>query len=149
MKKFFAIALAVLAFSAAASAQSRTLGLRLGGDAELSYQITAGGNNFLEFDLGLGGYKNIVVSGVYDFIIVNDGGFNFYAGPGAQLGVFKYAKDDEKEGSHLGVGLGGQIGIEYNFNIPLTLSLDWRPMWDFLGYGASWSSAALGVRYRF
>lgn len=148
MKKIFAIALSVLAFAAVASAQPRAIGIRAGWDAELSYQHSLG-NNFAEFDLGLAGFNNIVVTGVYDFVFASADNFNFYAGPGAQVGMYKYAKDGV-DGTHLGVGLGGQVGAEYQFGgIPFIISVDWRPMWDFLGAGGSWSSCNLGFRYRF
>lgn len=149
MKKILAIALSVLAFAAVASAQPRAIGIRAGYDAELSYQHSLG-QNFLEFDLGAAGYKDIVVSGIYDFCFGLADGFNFFVGPGAQVGMYKYAKADEAEGTHIGVGLGGNLGIEYQFSgIPFNISLDWRPMWDFLGAGGHWSSANIGFRYRF
>jgi hypothetical protein len=47
------------------------------------------------------------------------------------------------------VGVGGQIGIEYKFrDLPIQVSLDARPMWDFLGdvNGLGWGGA-LGLRY--
>jgi hypothetical protein len=45
----------------------------------------------------------------------------------------------------------GQIGLEYNFNIPLQLSLDYRPGFYLVpaGHGGAWEGAALGIRYRF
>ena len=149
MKKILAIALSVLAFAAVASAQPRALGIRAGYDAELSYQHSLG-QNFLEFDLGAAGYKDIVVSGIYDFCFGLADGFNFFVGPGAQVGMYHYAKPEQEVASNLGVGLGGNIGFEYEFSgIPFNISLDWRPMWDFLGAGGHWSSANLGFRYRF
>lgn len=147
MKKIFAIALSVLAFAAVASAQPRAIGARLGGDAELSYQHSLG-QNFVEGDLGMdvaGPYAGFHVTGIYDFAFPIADGFNWYVGPGAQVSMWT-AEDH----SGLGVGIGGQLGIEYQFNgIPFNISLDWRPMWDFLGAGATWSSAAIGFRYRF
>ena len=147
MKKILAIALSVLAFAAVASAQSRAIGLRAGGDAEISYQHSLG-VNFLEADLGMdvaGPYGGFHLTGIYDFNFGLAEGVNFYVGPGAQVS-FWTAEDY----SGLGIGLGGQLGFEYQFyGIPFNISLDWRPMWDFLGAGANWSSAAIGFRYRF
>lgn len=147
MKKIIVLALSVLAFAAVASAQPRALGVRLGGDAEVSYQHNLG-SQFLEADLGMavgGHFAGFHLTGVYDFTFASVDNFNFYAGPGAQVSM--YTADEH---SGLGIGIGGQIGAEYQFGtIPFTISLDWRPMWDFLGAGASWSSAALGFRYRF
>lgn len=44
----------------------------------------------------------------------------------------------------------GQIGIEYNFDIPLQLSLDTRPELSFAEYGDDLGIAiTLGVPYQF
>ncbi len=50
---------------------------------------------------------------------------------------------------HLNAGLDGQIGIEYKFrDLPILVSLDARPMWDFPGdvNGLGWGGAP-GLRY--
>ena len=150
MKKIIAIALSVLAFASVASAQSRSLGIRAGGDAEISYQMNAGGANFMEFDLGkalLGGdYAGFQLSAIYDFIFASVDNFNFYVGPGAQANFWTSSSNS----SQFGIGVGGQLGLEYQFGtIPFILSFDWRPMWNFIGNYGSWSSGAIGFRYRF
>ena len=44
----------------------------------------------------------------------------------------------------------GDIGIEYNFDIPLQLSLDFRPELGFGNYSDDLDfDIALGIRYRF
>ncbi|MDX9932620.1 MAG: hypothetical protein RB294_08550, partial [Bacteroidales bacterium] len=77
------------------------------------------------------------------------GGLNWYIGPGAGLGLYHWDNDDD----YINIALGGQLGLEYDFNkngAPILLSIDIRPMWDFLGdyAGFGWG-AALGVRYTF
>ena len=146
MKKFLAIAVALVAFAAVSVAQPRAIGVRAGYGGELSYQHSFG-SNFGEFDLGWWGNHSAVLTGAYDFIIAGDGSFDFYAGPAAQLGTWL----GDKGGFNLGVG--AQVGIEYNFSFPLQLSLDWRPMFTLIRpegvngfYGAG---AALGIRYKF
>ncbi len=145
MKKILLVAALVLGITAAASAQPRALGIRGLLGAELSYQHNLGSANFLEADLGLGtlGGNYLNVSATYNFMIAEFGdGFGFSAGPGAAL----------SGGNDLfGVGIAGQVGIEYTFHFPLQLSIDWRPqigLWsggfNLWGYGP-----ALGVRYRF
>lgn len=152
MKKILLVALSVLLFASAASAQSKALGVRLGGDAEVSFQQWSG-NNFIEADLGLalGSYGGLRFSAAYDFVLASPGSWNIYLGPGAQVGLYNYSsKEGAAPSNHLGVGLGGQLGAEYQFGgIPLNLSIDWRPMWNFLGSRGVWSSAAIGIRYRF
>ena len=146
MKKFFVIALSMLAFAAVASAQPRAIGIRAGGDAEVSYQHSFG-NNFLEADLGMAFFNaGIQLTGVYDFVVASVDNFNFYVGPGAQFNSWK----DPENILKLGVGVGAQLGAEYRFgSIPFNISLDWRPMWNFIGSYGSWSSVAIGFRYRF
>ena len=143
MKKILAITIALLTVTAVANAQSRALGVRVAGGGELSYQHNVG-TNFAEFDLGWWMHDGFYVSGIYDFMVYDDGGFGFYAGPGATVGFYN---DGDKSGMNLGVG--GQLGLEYKFGIPLQLSLDWRPMFRFMYGGFGWNSFALGIRYLF
>lgn len=142
MKKIILVIAAVLCMGAAASAQSRALGLRITNGAEVSYQHSLG-MDFVEADLGW--YSNgFYLSGIYNFVFAEKCDFNFYAGPGASLGYFN---SDSVSGFNLGIA--GMIGMEYNFNIPLQLSLDWRPVLNLFHGGFGWQGIALGVRYRF
>ena len=136
---------AVLAMATVAAAQPRALGARLGYGAEVSYQHTMGGENFLEVDAGWNiGW--ISAAAAYDFSIAPVGPLNFYAGPAVHAGVANLPQG----GQGFALGVGAQVGLEYCFSFPLQLSLDWRPLFQFLpGTGFSWQSLALGVRYRF
>jgi hypothetical protein len=153
MKKLFLI-FAFISVGALAAAQisSHALGARLyGGDnfsgAELSYQKGLNYRNRLELDGSFGFRQNftrIALVGIYHWNWKIVGGFRWYIGPGASL-----AYDNYEENSYVNIGIGGQIGIEYKFrDLPVLVSLDTRPIWDFLGdvnglgYGA-----ALGIRY--
>jgi hypothetical protein len=153
MKKLlFFFALISIGSVAGAQMSSNALGVRLyGGDnfngAELSFQKGLNHRNRLELDASFG-FKSdntrIALVAIYhwDWHIV--GRFNWYLGPGAMVSYDKFEGN-----SYVNVGLGGQIGIEYNFrDLPLLVSLDGRPMWDFLGdvNGLGWG-AALGLRY--
>ena len=152
MKKVvLAIFLAVSALLSMANAQSNALGLRFGiGDgtnAEVSYQRNLSSDNRLEIDLGLdlGGSESFRVAAIYQWVWDLSGladGFKWYVGPGA--GAFFY-----KGG--MSIGAVGNVGIEYNFNIPLQLSLDFRPGWYFFegGNDFGWGGVGLGVRYKF
>lgn len=148
----------ILIFSAYglhARVHPHAIGLRLGGDgdvngAEISYQHGFGNSNRLELDLGFGKNKHhnrTYITGIYHWNWNISGGFNWYAGPGAALGIYSYDKSD----SNINIGIGGQIGIEFDFNklnAPILLSLDVRPMWDFIGdYNDFGWGAALGVRF--
>lgn len=129
--------------------------MRLGGDgdvngAEISYQHGIGSSNRIELDLGFGGNKNhnrMFLAGIYHWNWNITKGLNWYAGPGAAVGIHSY----DNSNGYINIGLGGQIGIEYDFNTtntPILLSIDSRPMWDFIGdySGFGWGTA-LGVRY--
>ena len=151
MKKIILAAALVLGFAVAASAQPRAIGVRIGKGGEISYQHSMG-SNFLEVDGGLGlglvdGVFNVGATGIYNFMISEFGnGFGFYAGPGAGVGL---ALGDV---NYLALSAAGMVGIEYNFNFPLQISLDFR---QHIGIGFSgngiWapSSIGLGIRYQF
>ena len=149
MKKIIVTVVTILATVLLASAQPRAFGIRLGGDAEASYQHKLG-RNFLEADLGLGFYRSsLQISGIYDIVIAHTNNFSFYAGPGAQVNIWNNWTNGNRN-SNIGVGLGGQLGFEYAFGaIPFNIALDWRPMWNFIGRYGAWSSVALSFRYRF
>jgi hypothetical protein len=144
----------VLGFAVAASAQPRAIGVRIGNGGEISYQHSMG-SNFLEVDGGLGlgfdGVFNVGATGIYNFMIskpqwTSQGTWGFYAGPGASVGL------GVGEANYLNLGVAGMVGIEYTFDFPLQLSLDFR---QHIGFGLSGhgvyapSSVGLGVRYRF
>ena len=151
MKKIILAAALVLGFAVAASAQPRAIGVRIGNGGEISYQHSMG-SNFLEVDGGLGlglvdGVFNVGATGIYNFMISEFGnGFGFYAGPGAGVGLAL------GEVNYLALSAAGMVGIEYNFNFPLQISLDFR---QHIGIGFSgngiWapSSIGLGIRYQF
>lgn len=150
MKKLFILAVLMLGIVATASAQPRALGLRGGIATDISYQHGLG-NNFLEFDLGWDTFSTgLDIAVAYDFSIVPLGPLGFYAGPAIDL----FTSINNGGNWRLGLGVGAQIGLEYFFEqIPLQLSLDWRPMInvlvpnDYIRF--SMYGAALGIRYVF
>lgn len=161
MKKIIlsAIMLLGLAFSAQAQDISKNaLGLRIGDNdglgTEISYQRGLGKNNRLELDLGWRSSNNVdgfKLAGLYQWVWNIEGGFNWYAGAGGGVGTWSYEDNGNKDsGSYFFAA--GDIGIEYNFDFPLQLSLDFRPELyfnndDFIddNFGPD---IALGIRYR-
>ena len=150
MKKIILTAALILGFAVAASAQPRAIGVRIGDGAEVSYQHYLG-NNFLELDGGLD-YAfdetfSVGATGIYNFMISEfENGWNFYAGPGAGVGL------GIGEKNFLALSAAGMVGIEYNFNIPLQIALDFKQHigLGFNGHGL-WtpSSFGIGIRYKF
>ncbi len=137
-----------------AQVNPRALGLRFGAGsvfgAEISYQHGLSDKNRFEADLGFGAsrdHNRFFVAGIYHWVWNLNDGLNWYIGPGAAAGFYSY---DVLE-NYLNIGVGGQIGLEYDFNTldaPFLLSIDVRPMWDFIGHGSGlgWG-LSLGARY--
>lgn len=131
---------------------------------EISYQHGFSDKNRLELDLGwrswrtnngLGNdnhrYSHLAITGIYHWVWNLTEGLNWYIGPGAQVGFYDNNWDNE---SGLGIGIGGQVGLEYDFNIhgaPIQLSLDARPMWGFMTYFDNRFNpgSAFSIRYTF
>ena len=151
-----------LAFSS--NAQDRNaLGLRLGDNdgfgGEISYQRLLGDNNRLELDLGWRDskrYDALKLTGLYQWVWNIEGGFNWYAGVGGGVGTWEFDDvppgydGDDDSGTFLFVA--GDIGIEYNFDIPLQLSLDFRPevyFGDDFREDDFGPDIALGIRFKF
>lgn len=163
MKKLLLFSVVLLGFAFTSNAQdiaNNALGLRLGDSngvgAEISYQHALGSNNRLEVDLGWRDGKNydgFKLAGLYQWVWNIDGGFNWYAGVGGGLGSFGYDDNNGNDYNDTFVFAAGDIGIEYNFDIPLLISLDFRPE---IGFGDETYDnndldfdIALGIRYQF
>lgn len=134
-----------LLISMQAQDSGQSLGIRGGWGAEISYQRSLTGSTRLEGDLGLYGLGNngFILTGVHQWLFEIQDGVNWYLGVGPQLGVLRSA---------LGLGVAGQVGIEYNFpSVPIQVSLDYRPSWFILpsNYPFEPYSVGFGIRYRF
>lgn len=165
MKKSLLLLLAIGAFALQANAQQiskNAIGLRLGDNdgfgPEVNYQRALGENNRLELGFAWHNHRHhdaVKLTGIYQWVWNIDGGFNWYAGPGAGLGVVNYNyKYDEypykkrKESEFYGF-ITGDVGIEYNFDFPLLISLDIRPQIN-LGYHDDVNfDVGLSARYQF
>lgn len=162
MKKLIFIIVVIVGIVNQISAQEiseHAIGFRIGDNdgfgAEISYQKKLNDVNRLEFDLGLRNttYRNAwKLSGIYQWVWNLDGGFNWYAGFGAGIGTWnhkdKYEYDDE---DGLFINGDGNVGIEYNFEIPLLISIDFRPELGIINnYGDNLDfDLALSLRYQF
>lgn len=166
MKKTFAILTILLSMSFYSFAQvnPHAIGVRFGNAAasafgmEVSFQQGIGDANRLELDLGSNfgandghDYTHSILSGIYqwDWNIVE--GLNWYIGPGAEIGG--YVDYDKASNNCLTLAVGGQVGLEYDFNtldVPILVSLDARPMLNFINYNSAldWGLFPhLSVRY--
>ena len=164
MKKYIFSAVVCIAFAFTAGAQEiskNAIGLRIGDSdgfgTEVNYQRGLGDNNRLELGLGWrdgNRFNAYRLTGIYQWVWNIDGGFNWYAGVGAAAGSFNFDDDlfdDDDDRDEFFLNAAGNIGIEYNFDIPLILSFDFRPeiglindFDDDLEF-----DIALGIRYQF
>jgi len=155
-----ALVVSIAGSSLRAQADGKTIGLRLGYPTELSFQKGLSNTNRLELGLGFRSYgyystnySQFSLSGIYQWVwdlSALSTGFNWYLGAGASLGYYSYSYLNNSY-SALPISLLGQIGLEYNFDIPIRLSLDYRPAFQLSGNGNGFigDGIALGVRYRF
>ena len=130
------------------------IGIRFGSNdgfgGEISYQRKLSEDTRLELDLGLRSSKGVdsfKLTGIHQWVwsLGEGGGFNWFAGVGGGVGTWKVNDD-----SNTVVYAAGDIGIEYVFEIPLMISLDYRPEIGFNdAYDGFNSDVALGLRYQF
>lgn len=161
----------VVVFGMAASMNAQeiadhALGLRLGDSdgfgAEISYQKSIGRYTRAEFDLGWRDSREFdafKLAGLYQWVHHIDQGLQWYYGAGGGLGNvdFEPRLDNNNQVYQPDGGLfvfaAGDVGIEYNFDFPLLVSLDFRPELGLIGYNDFDNGfdfdIALGIRYQF
>lgn len=125
---------------------TRSMGFRIGVSGfDATYQHSFKRNQFLQGDFGVdfgynaNGRPGVRATAVYNFIWArpawtNRGSWSLYAGPGLTLG---YVNDNlhYRIGSEVipyndngfMLALAVQVGLEYNFDFPLTLAAEVRP----------------------
>lgn len=160
MKKNILLLFAVFALNFSyAQVNPHAIGVRLNGShshygGEISYQHGFGEKNRLELDLGFRSHSSWYGSSLaaifhWDWNIV--AGLNWFVGPG--LRVSHFIGRGPGNSNDFGLSLGGQIGLEYDFNehdVPLLVGIDARPMHNFIGaYGGFGYGTAVSARYTF
>ncbi|MEP0264700.1 hypothetical protein [Dokdonia sp.] len=162
MKKMLFSILLFLGVIASIQAQeiaTNAIGIRVGDNdgfgTEVNYQRAIGDNNRVELGLGWRSATNfnaVRLTGLYQWVWNLTGDFNWYVGAGVAAGVFDF--DDQFNNRNLNeffLNAVGDIGIEYNFDFPLLLSLDFRPeigAINDIDDGLEFD-IALGIRYQF
>jgi hypothetical protein len=165
---FFSLLL-VLTFAAAPAAQAQgnygtALGLRFGYHYGLSLKHFMKNNLAIEGILSSRGFGNnhwgrnfgfnLTVLAEWHNPIGSVDGLAWYIGFGGHLGSWHSNNYNNRNWSgsgdrHFVIGVDGIIGLEYTIpNAPITLALDWKPAFDFLGglYFAG-DGAALTLRF--
>jgi opacity protein-like surface antigen len=154
MKKFLAIVMFAVVFTAAASAQdyNNAIGLRGGLYNGITFKHFMGSKTAVEL-IGSTRWSGIEITGLYEIhnIAFDVDRLNWYYGIGAHVGF--YNGDNTSWGTvgtgYTVVGVDGILGIEYNFTeLPINISLDWKPAFNFIGYTHFWpDGGALSIRY--
>ena len=163
MKKIFLISMLLIIAISTVNAQeisNHAIGVRFGDNGgfggEISYQRQLSEINRLEVDFGFRNRDDFgdafKLTGIYQWVWNIDSGFNWYAGFGAGIGSWSVG-DKYVGGGDDGLFLNadGNIGIEYNFEAPILISLDFRPEIGIIGdYGKDTDlDLALSIRYQF
>jgi len=161
MKKIVILISLFIGFTSVIFAQEiskHAIGIRFGDNdgfgGEISYQQKLSGINRFELDLGYrnqNDYDAYKLSGIYQWVWNIDNRFNWYAGFGAGIGSWNDTRTNPTRDDGLFINADGNVGIEYNFDIPLLISLDFRPEIGILGnYGNNTNlDMALSLRYQF
>lgn len=159
MKKIFTTLVIMLAVASVAFAQPRAIGGRLGWNTEFSYQHSITDPMYVDLTAGLGNiwsyWAYADVNAAFDWVFNIKGIWNWFVGPAAGVGIGYGSYYKNYDIMPFQVNIGGQIGFEWEFGIPLNLTVDWRPMVNVLGFGnnsSAWNKLynfGVGLRYRF
>ncbi len=138
------------------------IGLRMGDSdgfgSEISYQKSLSRHNRLEVGLGWRDTRHFNAfkfSGIFQWVYRLENNLNWYYGVGGGLGNvdFENVPNYDSDNDGLFIFGAGDIGIEYNFGIPLLISFDFRPEIGLVGYDGFSDNfdfdIALGIRYQF
>jgi len=162
MKKLILSLTVLLGMMTAASAQDYdfTAGVRAGYGAAFSVEASAqmffNDINRLEVDFGARLRRTtaeyyyspgMTLTGIYQWHWFLVGGLGAYGGPALQMSL--------PEMHHFCLGLGVQVGIDYQFDLPFQLSVDFRPLFNPFG-PYRWQgkngfdlNVGIGMRYAF
>ncbi|OED35832.1 hypothetical protein AB832_06000 [Flavobacteriaceae bacterium (ex Bugula neritina AB1)] len=160
VKRVFITLLMITSYSVySQNIADHAIGLRLsesnGFWAEATYQAKLSSDTRIELDLGVQGrssFNAVKLTGIYQWVFDIDGGLNWYVGPGIGGGLVDYDRDVDNRDDLESFGfITGNIGIEYNFDFPLLISLDFRPEIYFDEYTNDDINFNLGLsaRYKF
>lgn len=157
MKKIIFSLAILLGFSSISFAQQNyktAIGLRGGYGSGLTVKHFIKTNHALEGIVNSYWGGGAVITGLYEVHMggIDEPGFAWYYGGGAHIGFWGNGVVNRFDNTYNGdatIGLDGIIGIEYTFDeIPLNLSLDWKPSIDLIGYQKFWGNEfALSVRF--
>lgn len=156
MKKTLLVSAIVLCFAIASNAQDyRTgIGLRGGFYNGLTIKHFVGEKSAFEGLLATR-WSGFEVTGLYEIHnpLADVDRLRWFYGIGAHLGFYDsdYTNWGDPGTSYTVIGADLILGLEYSFSeIPLNLSLDWKPAFNLIGYSKFFGDGgALSIRYIF
>lgn len=155
MKKFFFVPVLFLMLnvnSANSQEYIDAIGIRGGLDIGLNYKHFLTDTKSFEGILSTR-YRGIKLTGLYEIqaTAFDQKGLYWYYGGGAHLGYYqKYdgSKISENENTTV-LGIDGILGLEYTiYDIPLSISLDWKPALNITGPLFWGDDVAISLRFR-
>ena len=158
MKKLFITCLILFALVSVSLAQDYKTGIGFrGGFANgLTIKHFTSEKSAFEFLLA-SRWRGFEITGLYEvhYRAFDTERLKWYLGFGGHVGfwdgdyTYKYWGDQGK--TYTVVGIDGILGLEYSFSeVPINLSLDWKPAFNFVGYSGFWADGgALSIRYIF
>jgi hypothetical protein len=147
----------ILACSSLSAQKENAIGLRGGWFGGVTFQHQLSSSTTLEL-IAQGRNSWFNITGLYeihkDFSDVD--GMKWYYGAGGHIGFYNYSENhpvfrDRYTGNATFVGADGILGLEYFFSeLPLQVSVDYKPMFNLGGGGIWWyNDAGLAIRYVF
>ena len=156
MKKLMLGISLILLFSGVVKAQDYNTGIGLRGGFSSGLTV----KHFISDDTAIEGilssrWHGINITGLYEIhkksFSINE--LSWYYGFGGHIGFWDgdrvgWADDDD---AYTVLGIDGILGLEYSFKeVPINLSLDWKPALNLIGYTGFWGDGgALSIRYIF
>ncbi len=142
----------LVSFSLSAQQYKSAIGVRGGVANGITYKQFISEKGALE---GIASFRwrGFEFTGLYEhhYPVFDPEGFFFYWGAGGHIGFYngdqvRWADDNL---AYTVIGADGMIGLEYNFqDIPLNLSVDWKPAINFIGYTGFWpDGGGISARY--
>ncbi|QCK15379.1 outer membrane insertion C- signal [Mangrovivirga cuniculi] len=133
-------------FGTAFVGQSQELGVRFGGrgsgnegSAAVDAVFATGKFNRIHANLSFGN-DGVGIDALWDLIYRQLGGeaFMWYVG----VGPYTVFGDDFE------LGGAGEIGLEYRFNIPIAIGVDWRPYFELID-DTDFNAGGFGINIRY
>jgi len=156
MKKIFIVLTLVLGMAAYVAAQDYNTGIGFRGGLfnGLTVKHFVSQKSAVEVLLATR-YKGFEVTGLYEIHnpLADVNRLKWYYGVGGHLGFYDGDNTnwDDDEGNYVSLGVDLILGLEYSFDkVPVNLSLDWKPEFNFAGYSKFiGDGAAISVRFIF